>query len=200
MALDTQKKEAILLGAKSPAYKQLPLYLTTPGLKKSERRNIALFRIQATQYVATHAGFRDTEIYGKAAHYQRRYCIWDDCTSPRLLDDSIHVLLHCPLHARERVLMLEKTKSVLTAVGLHLDDIPADIDRVRFLLGSPPAITLEALGRSTTAYRDVLRASAAYLRAVYDTRWVRGHKHNQRLMAETDGTGDGTGGASAAGS
>ena len=96
--------------------------------------------------------------------------------------------------------MLEKIKSVLTAVGLHLDDIPADIDRVRFLLGSPPAITLEALGRSTTAYRDVLRASAAYLRAVYDTRWVRGHKHNQRLMAETDGTGDGTGGASAAGS
>ena len=76
----------------------------------------------------------------------------------------------------------------------------ADIDRVRFLLGSPPAITLEALGRSTTAYRDVLRASAAYLRAVYDTRWVRGHKHNQRLMAETDGTVDGTGGASAAGS
>ena len=108
------------------------------------------------QYVATHAGFRDTEIYGRAAHYQRRYCIWDDCASPRVLDDSIHVLLHCPLHAHERALMLERVKSVLTAVGLHLDDIPADIDRVRFLLGSPPAITLEALGRSTTAYRDVL--------------------------------------------
>ncbi len=75
--------------------------------------------------------------------------------------------------------MLDKVKSVLTAIGLRLDDIPADIDRVRFLLGSPPAITQEALGRSTTAYRDVLRASAAYLRAVDDTRWVRGRKHSQ---------------------
>ena len=75
--------------------------------------------------------------------------------------------------------MFTKIKAVLTAVGLHLDDMPADIDRGRFLLGSPPAITQEALGRSNTAYRDVLRASAAYLRAVYDTRWIRGHKYNQ---------------------
>ena len=38
-----------------PAYRHFPTYLTTAGLKKSERRNIALFRIQAAQYVAAHA-------------------------------------------------------------------------------------------------------------------------------------------------
>ena len=71
-----------------PAYKQFPVYLTTPGLKKSERRNIALFRIHATQYVATHAGFRDTQLYGTRKNFHRRYCIWSACTARPVVDNA----------------------------------------------------------------------------------------------------------------
>ena len=65
----------------------------------------------------------------------------------------------------------------MLTVGLTMDFIPTDAQRVRFLLGSPPEITRSALAESPTAYRDVLRASAAFLREVYDARWIRGHKH-----------------------
>ena len=63
--------------------------------------------------------------------------------------------------------------------------------RVRFLLGSPPETTHSALAESPSAYRDVLRASAAFIRAVYDARWVRGHKHDQRNEGNADGVADG---------
>ena len=51
-----------------------------------------------------------------------------------------------------------------------LSERPTDAQWVRFLLGSPPEITHSALAESPTAYRDVLRASAVFLRAVYDAR------------------------------
>ena len=180
-----------------PAYRQFPVYLTTPGLKKSERRNIALFRIHATQYVATHAGFRDTQLYGVRKNYQRRYCIWSECTARPVVDNAEHVLLHCPLHRAARERLLTRVAAILLTVGLTMDMIPTDTQRVQLLLGSPPVITQSALAESPTAYRDVLRASAAFLRTVYDARWARGHKHNQRNGGNT---GDDAGGGRAVGS
>ena len=185
------------LSQDQPAYRQFPTYLTTLGLKKSERRNIALFRIQATQYVATHASFRDTQLYGKQQHYQRRYCIWKDCEARCLVDDTAHVLLHCPLHRAEREKMLARVKTALLAVGLTMDIVPTDTMRVQLLLGSPPEITRSALACSPTAYRDILRASAAFIRAVYGARWARGHKLNRQ---HRDNAVDETGGGNAAGS
>ena len=160
------------------AYRQFPVYLTTPGLKKSEKRNIALFRIQATQYVATHAGFRDTELYGERQNYQRRCCIWTDCAQRRVVDDTAHVLLHCPLHTAHRKRMLDRVRAALLEVGLTLGDIGSEINVVRLLLGSPPQIALEPISASATAYRDILRATAEFIRSVHRDRWTRGHKHN----------------------
>ena len=163
-----------------PAYRHFPPYLTTAGLKKSERRNIALFRIQATQYVAAHAGFRDTELYGERQNYQRRCCIWTACKSRRVADDTTHVLLHCPLHAAPRERMLQRVRASLLQIGLTLDDMGSEINVVRLLLGSPPRIALGPIGTSATAYRDVLRATAEFIRSVYDSRWIRGHKRNAK--------------------
>ena len=154
-----------------PAYRHFPTYLTTAGLKKSERRNIALFRIQATQYVAAHAGFRDTELYGERQSYQRRCCIWTACKSRRVADDTTHVLLHCPLHAAPRERMLQRVRASLLQIGLTLDDMGSEINVVRLLLGSPPRIALGPIGTSATAYRDILRASAKFIRSVHATRW-----------------------------
>ena len=98
-----------------PAYHQLPVYLAIDGLSKSERRNIAVFRIQATQYVATHAGFRDTELYGKRQNYHRRYCIWSECD--HAIDDTAHVLLHCPLHKHARRRLLSAVNAALLPLG-----------------------------------------------------------------------------------
>ena len=163
-----------------PAYRQLPLYLTTDGLTKSGRRNIAIFRIQAAQYVATHAAYRDTELYGKRAHYQRRYCIWSACD--HRLDDTEHVLLHCPLHQKARGRLLSAVNAALLPLGFHLDELGSDWQKCRFLLGSPPALAVSALAGSTTAYRDILRATAEFLRAVYTTRWVHPQQTGQRAV------------------
>ena len=88
-------------------------------------------------------------------------------------------------------------RAILLTAGLTMDSITSDTQRVRFLLGSPPEITHSALTELPTAYSDVLRASAAFLREVYDARWIRGHKHNQRKEGNTDGD---AGGGHAAGS
>ena len=163
-----------------PAYKQIPLYLTTLGLSKSERRNIAMFRIQGTSYVATHARFRDTDLYGGQTHYQNSHCIWPACCrhGNQVLDDTTHVMLHCPLHDEARTHLLDRVRVALFPHGVAFSDLGSDIEKVRFLLGSPPRLVANALSDSTTAYRDVLRASAEFIRAVYNARWVRGHQHN----------------------
>ena len=163
-----------------PAYRQFPPYMTTLGLSKSERRNIAQFRIQGTAFVATHAQHRETELYGGRAHYQSRHCIWSGCRQhgARKLDDTAHVLLHCPLHNGARAALLDRVHTALFPHGVSLQDLGSDIERVRFLLGSPPGHIANALSGSTTAYRDVLRASAAFIKAVYTVRWVNGHQHN----------------------
>ena len=63
----------------------------------------------------------------------------------------------------KRARLLSRVRAILLSVGLTMDFIPTDAQRVRFLLGSPPEITHSALAESPTAYRDVLRASAAFL-------------------------------------
>ena len=81
-----------------------PLRPNRAGLKRSERRNIAIFRIQCAGFVATHAGAWQTDLYGQRRKYYHRYCIWEGCcdtdTHKRkpALDDAAHVLLKCPLH------------------------------------------------------------------------------------------------------
>ena len=162
-----------------PAHRHFPAYLTTEGLKKSEKRNIALFRIQATQFVATHAGFRDTDLYGKKLHFRRRCCIWSACREGNelVVDDTEHVLLHCPLHTPEREKMLRQVKGALLEIGLTLNDLGPDRNVVRLLLGSPPRIAVGPISTSATAYRDILRASANFIRTVYKSRWVYGHKY-----------------------
>ena len=165
-----------------PAYHQLPVYLTIDGLSKSERRNIAVFRIQATQYVATHAGFRDTELYGKRQNYHRRYCVWSECD--HAIDDTAHVLLHCPLHKHARRRLLSAANAALLPLGTSLHELGSDLQISRFLLGSPPVFMANVMAESTTAYRDVLRATATFLRAVYTTRWV----HPQQNGQQADGS------------
>ena len=58
--------------------------------------------------------------------------------------------------------------AALLPLGFHLDELGSDWQKCRFLLGSPPALAVSALAGSTTAYRDILRATAEFLRAVYD--------------------------------
>ena len=123
-----------------------------------------MFRIQATQYVATHAGFRDTELYGKRQNYHRRYCIWSECD--HAIDDTAHVLLHCPLHKHARRRLLSAANAALHPLGTSLHELGSDLQISRFLLGSPPVFMANVLAESTTAYRDVLRATATFLRAV----------------------------------
>ena len=144
---------------------------------KSERRNIAVFRLQATHYVATHVGYRDTEVYGTRTHYLHRHCVWPACTGK--LDDTAHVLLHCPLHTRARARLMSLVADALLPTGATLSDLGADLDVCRLLLGSPPAHVAGFLATSPTAYRDILRASAAFLRNVYITRWVHPRRSGQ---------------------
>ena len=115
-----------------------------------------------------------------AQNYQRRCCIWTACKSRRVADDTTHVLLHCPLHAAPRERMLQRVRASLLQIGLTLDDMGSEINVVRLLLGSPPRIALGPIGTSATAYRDVLRATAEFIRSVYDSRWIRGHKRNAK--------------------
>ena len=97
-----------------------------------------------------------------------------------MADDTTHVLLHCPLHAAPRERMLQRVRASLLQIGLTLDDMGSEINVVRLLLGSPPRIALGPIGTSATAYRDVLRATAEFIRSVYDSRWIRGHKRNAK--------------------
>ena len=163
-----------------PAYRQFPPYLTTLGLSKSERRNIAQFRIQGTAFVATHAQHRTTDLFGGKVHYQCRHCIWSGCRQhgARVLDDTAHVMLRCPLHNRARQALLGRVSTALFPHGASLQIMGSDIEIVRFLLGSPPMLVANMISESTTAYRDVLRASAAFIKAVYADRWVNGHQRN----------------------
>ena len=149
------------------------------GLKRSERRNIAVFRIQCASYVATHAGAYDTDLYGPKQRYFRRYCVWKECCDAAALDDARHVLLHCPLHDIDRAVMLRSVRTALHNVRLTLEDIGSETAVVQLLLGSVPVTAAHALSAHQTTHRDILRASSKYLKYVYDTRWKYGHNFKQ---------------------
>ena len=51
---------------------------------------------------------------------------------------------------------------------------------VQLLLGSVPPTVAAQLGGNSLALRDVLRASACFIKDVYATRWTYGHKFHQR--------------------
>ena len=157
----------------------VPPYLTVCGLKRSERRNIAVFRIQCASYVATHAGAYDTDLYGPKQRYFRRYCVWKECCDAAALDDARHVLLHCPLHDIDRAVMLRSVRTALHNVRLTLEDIGSETAVVQLLLGSVPVTAAHALSAHQTTHRDILRASSKYLKYVYDTRWKYGHNFKQ---------------------
>ena len=106
--------------------------------------------------------------------------IWSACD--HRLDDTEHVLLHCPLHQKARRRLLSAVNAALLPLGFHFDELGSDWQKCRFLLGSPPALAVSALAGSTTAYRDILRATAEFLRAVYTTRWVHPQQTGQRAV------------------
>ena len=86
--------------------------------------------------------------------------------------------LHCPLHDKARTHLFDCVRAALLPLGVALQDLGSDTEKVRFLLGSSPKLMANAMSDSATAYRDILRATAAFIRAVYHIRWVRGHQHN----------------------
>ena len=116
--------------------------------------------------------------YGVRMHaYLRRHFVWPACTGT--LDDTVHVLLHCPLHVRARTRPMTSVADALLPLGATLNGLGSDLDVCRLLLGSPPAHVAGFLATSSTAYRDILRASAAFLREVYITRWVHPRQNGQ---------------------
>ena len=86
-------------------YGQFAQYLLTPGLTRQTRLSIAAMRVQSNAFLATHAGYRETELYGpEQPDYRKRGCICPPCThgQTRVPDDAAHVLFDCPHFATQR--------------------------------------------------------------------------------------------------
>ena len=156
-----------------------PLYLTTHGLSKSERRNIAVLRLQCANYVHAHAGFRPSPLFQHGhLQYSERGCISTHCrfqldsTGNAPVDSTAHVLLDCPAHAAARAELLQAVDSALMSCGLTRGHDIASRNRLTsLLLGSPhPHLHGRLLGHPT-AYRDILRATARFIKSVHAMRW-----------------------------
>ena len=158
-----------------------PLYLTLDGLSKSERRNIAIFRMQNANYVHAHAGFKPSPLFNHPQlPFARRGCISRHCrdrtdglgNAP--IDSTTHVLLCCPAHAGARADLMRAVDSALASCGLTREHDIATTNRlVSLLLGSPhPHVHGRLLGHPT-AYRDILRATARFIKSVHAVRWPR---------------------------
>ena len=63
---------------------------------------------------------------------------------------------------------------------IFVDDVGPPTLLVQLLLGSIPPTVAAQLGGNSLALRDVLRASACFIKDVYATRWTYGHKFHQR--------------------
>ena len=135
-----------------------------------------MYRIQCTSYAATHAGAYDTELYGLKQRYLHRHCVWKECCGTPVLDDARHIMLYCPLHKIDRAVMLRFVRAALHNAQLTLDDVGSDTAVVQLLLGSMPVTAAHALSAHPTSHVKILRASARYLKSVYDARWKYGHK------------------------
>ena len=157
-----------------------PPYLTIDGLKKSERRNIAIFRMQCAKYVHAHAGFMPSPLFQhRTLPYPERGCISIHCryatdqNENAPIDSTGHVLLDCPAHAEARAELMQTVDSALASCGLTRDhDIATRNRLIRLLLGSPPPHVQARLLSQPTAYRDILRATARFIKCVHATRWL----------------------------
>ena len=89
------------------------------------------------------------------------------------IDDTGHVLLDCPAHANARSELLQQLEEVLARCGLTRDDVASRLRLIRLLLGSPPEHMQQRLFHDPTAYRDILRATARFIKQVHATRWQR---------------------------
>ena len=80
--------------------------------------------------------------------------------------------------------MLLKVRQALAQANLTLDDVGPPTLLVQLLLGSVPPTRARSIAaqlgeHNSPALRDTLRASANFIKDVYDTRWTYGHKFQQ---------------------
>ena len=77
-------------------------------------------------------------------------------------------------HAEARAALMQAIDSALAACGLTRDhDVTTRTRLICLLLGSPPPHTHERLFGHPTAYRDILRATARFIKSVHATRWLQ---------------------------
>ena len=141
------------------------------------RRSMGRGRVQCANYVHAHAGFKPSPIFNHPhLPFPARYCMsWHCQSGPRArspVDSTEHVLLDCPAHARARADLMQTLDSLLSRCGLTREHDVATRGRlVRLLLGSPHQHIQARLFSHPDAYRDILRASAKFIRSVHATRW-----------------------------
>jgi hypothetical protein len=160
-------------------YGQFAQYLLTPGLTRQTRLSIAAMRVQSNAFLATHAGYRETELYGpEQPDYRERGCIWPPCThgQMRVPDDAAHVLFDCPHFAPQRRQYLARVNAILASIGFSLDDLQTRTRQTSFLLGSllMPLLLIEENHPGT--YAEILGETGAFLRHVYSYRWKHRHQ------------------------
>ena len=130
-------------------------------------------------HVHSHAGYRPSPLFPHSGlMYEKRGCISTHCryrlgpSGEAPVDSTAHVILECPAHAEAREVLLQKVDEALMRCGLTREsDVGTPQRLVCLLLGSPPANVRARLMVDPTAHRDILRATAHYIRAVYTTRW-----------------------------
>ena len=138
-------------------------------------------RVQAAAYVAAHAQHRsDSKLFDAAVPYHQRYCVQPACKRRRLTDSTAHVMLHCPAHAAPRRDMAVSVDAAMVAAAgpghnpllaaASLAALGNDALRLQVLLGSPPPGSISPV---SSGYTTVLKASADFIRTIYNTRWPR---------------------------
>ena len=111
-------------------------------------------RVQSNAFLATHAGYRETELYGpEQPDYRKRGCIWPPCTHDhtRVPDDAAHVLFDCPHFAPQRRQYLAPVNAILASIGFSLDDLQTRARQTSFLASySGPCFCPSFRSRKTT--------------------------------------------------
>ena len=135
---------------------------------------------QANYYIHSHAGYRPSPLCfpHTGLMYEKRGCISTHCrynlspSGEAPIDSTAHVILDCPAHAGARAALMQSVDAALLRCGLTREgDIRIPQRLLGLLLGSPPEYVSARLQLDATAYRDILRATARFIRDVYTTRW-----------------------------